>query len=352
MNKKKNSTLPQNGEIIIYQSPDGNTRLDVRLVNDTIWLSIEQMAKLFDVDKSGISRHLKNVFEEGELSKKGTVAKFATVQQEGERRVARNIEFYNLDAIISVGYRVNSIRGTQFRIWATQRLKEYLIKGFAMDDERLKNPPVGNSEAPDYFDEMLERIRDIRASERRMYLRVREIFSFAADYRIGYKETTQFYSFIQDKLHFAATGMTSAELMVKRANHLLPNMGLTSSKSGEVRKSDVSIGKNYLREDEIAELNLIVSMWLDFAEDQAKRRKQVFLKDWSEKLDAFLKFNGRQVLNHHGQVSRIDAENYVANEYEIFSKQRRTLKEAEGEKELFGALEELAKKVCKTPKDD
>lgn len=197
MSKKKQSNFLPNGEMLIYQSPDGNTKLDVHLVNDTIWLSIDQMASLFGVDKSGVSRHLKR-FKGGELQEEAVVAFFATAAADNK---IYQVMFFNLDAIISVGYRVNSVRGTQFRIWATQRLKEYLIKGFTMDDERLKNPPVGNSEAPDYFDEMLERIRDIRASERRMYLRVRETFSLAAEYRNGYKETTQFYSFIQDKLH-------------------------------------------------------------------------------------------------------------------------------------------------------
>ena len=270
---RKKSQTPPNGEILLYQAPDGTTKLNVRLVNESVWLSIDQMALLFGVDKSGISRHLKNIFATGELVKPATVANFATVQTEGERQVSRDIDYYNLDAIISVGYRVNSIRGTQFRIWATQRLRESIVKGFTMDDERLKNPAVGDNEAPDYFDEHLERIRDIRASERRMYLRVREIFSMAADYRIGFKETTQFFTFIQDKLHVAATGHTSAELIMERANHLLPRMGLTNYPRSEVRKSDTTVGKNYLKKDEIDALNRIVSMWLDFAEDQAKRRK-------------------------------------------------------------------------------
>ena len=206
---RKKSPIPPNGEILLYQAPDGTTKLNVRLVNESVWLSIDQMALLFGVDKSGISRHLKNIFATGELVKPAVVSKFATTAADGKNYP---VDHYNLDAIISVGYRVNSIRGTQFRIWATQRLREYIVKGFTMDDERLKSPAVGDNEAPDYFDELLERIRDIRASERRMYLRVREIFSMAADYRIGFKETTLFFMFIQDKLHVAATGHTSAEL--------------------------------------------------------------------------------------------------------------------------------------------
>ena len=347
---KKQTPPPPNGEILLYQAPDGATKLNVRLVNESVWLSIDQMALLFGVDKSGVSRHLKNIFSSGELVKTATVANFATVQTEGERQVNRDIEYYNLDAIISVGYRVNSIRGTQFRIWATQRLREYIVKGFTMDDERLKNPAVGDNETPDYFDELLERIRDIRASERRMYLRVREIFSMAADYRIGFKETTRFFTFIQDKLHVAATGHTSAELIMARANHLLPDMGITNHPGKEVRKADTTVGKNYLNEDEISSLNRIVSMWLDFAEDQATRRKQIFLKDWTQKLDDFLRFNDRKFLENHGSVSRTAANEHAYREYELFAADRRAIKEAEGERQLGHDLEEIAKRLPKRKK--
>ena len=344
---RKKSQIPPNGEILLYQAPDGTTKLNVRLVNESVWLSIDQMALLFGIDKSGISRHLKNIFATGELVKPVVVAKFATTAADGKNY---KVDYYNLDAIISVGYRVNSIRGTQFRIWATQRLREYIVKGFTMDDERLKSPAVGDNEAPDYFDELLERIRDIRASERRMYLRVREIFSMAADYRIGFKETTQFFMFIQDKLHVAATGHTSAELIMKRANHLLPHMGLTNHPQSEVRKVDTTVGKNYLKEDEIDALNRIVSMWLDFAEDQAKRRKQIFLKDWTQKLDDFLRFNERPVLQNHGSVSRTTANEHAHREYELFAADRRAQKEAEGERQLEHDLEEIAKQLLVSPK--
>lgn len=339
---RKKSQIPPNGEILLYQAPDGTTKLNVRLVNESVWLSIDQMALLFGVDKSGISRHLKNIFATGELVKPAVVAKFATTAADGKNY---QVDHYNLDAIISVGYRVNSIRGTQFRIWATQRLREYIVKGFTMDDERLKSPAVGDNEAPDYFDELLERIRDIRASERRMYLRVREIFSMAADYRIGFKETTQFFMFIQDKLHVAATGHTSAELIMERANHLLPHMGLTNHPRSEVRKADTTVGKNYLKDDEIDALNRIVSMWLDFAEDQAKRRKQIFLKDWTQKLDDFLRFNERPVLQNHGSVSRTAANEHAHREYELFAADRRAMKEAEGERQLEHDLEDIAKQL-------
>lgn len=270
--------------------------------DETVWLTQQLIAELFQTTVPNISMHIRNIFEEGELTPDATIKKFLTVRREGSRDVRRELEFYNLDMIISVGYRVKSLIATRFRIWATQRLKEYIIKGFTIDDERLKNPPVKGSAVPDYFDEMLESIRDIRASERRMYLRVREIFAMAADYEPTWSETTKFFSVIQNKLHFGATGMTAAELIQSRADHLLPNMGLTTWKGSEVIKTDVTVAKNFLKEDEIEELNRIVTMWLDFAEDQAKRRKQVFMKDWEQKLDDFLRFNERRVLPHEDRA--------------------------------------------------
>ncbi len=333
------------GEIIFYQSEDGKVRLETRLENETLWLTINQMAELFNVDKSGISRHLKNIFATGELQRQTTVANFATVQNEGERSVARDLEYYNLDAIISVGYRVNSIRGTQFRIWATQQLKEYIVKGFVMDDDRLKNPPAAGSAVPDYFDEMLARVRDIRASERRMYLRVREIFALAADYEPSLPDTTRFFSTIQNKLHFAVTGMTAAEIIDARVNHLSPNAGLTSWASAEVRKTDVTIAKNYLSADEITELNRIVTMWLDFAEDQASRRKQVFMQDWEQKLDDFLRFNDREVLPNTGKRTKKQADSKAQSEYELFAAQRRVEKEEQGQHDQFAQLEAAAKQI-------
>lgn len=340
------------GEIVFYQSGDGKIRLETRLENETLWLTINQIAELFNVDKSGVSRHLKNIFATGELQRQTTVANFATVQNEGERSVSRDLEYYNLDAIISVGYRVNSIRGTQFRIWATQQLKEYLVKGFVMDDERLKNPPVAGSSAPDHFADLLERIRDIRASERRMYLRVREIFAMAADYEPSLPETNQFFSIIQNKLHFASTGNTAAELIAQRADHALPNMGLTSWARDEVRKTDVTIAKNYLNAHEITELNRIVTMWLDFAEDQATRRKQVFMRDWQTKLDEFLRFNDREVLPDAGKVSKKVADEKAQAEYEQFAALRREAKEALGEAELMKQIEAAAKLIPARKKKD
>ncbi|HGD3514092.1 TPA: virulence RhuM family protein, partial [Klebsiella aerogenes] len=265
--------------------------------------------------------------------------KFRIVRQEGKRQVSREIDHYNLEAILAVGYRVRSSRGTQFRQWATQTLQEYLIKGFVMDDERLKNPPVGSSAVPDYFDEMLERIRDIRASERRVYLRVREIFALAADYQPSLKETTQFFQTIQNKLHFACTGHTAAELIHQRADASQPHMGLTNYKGEEVHKCDVTVAKNYLTQDEVNELNRVVNMWLDFAEDQARRRQQVFLRDWQDKLDQFLQFNDREVLQGAGKVSQKMADEKAQAEYSQFAEQQRRLKEAEGEKDIAGLLQ-------------
>jgi hypothetical protein len=333
------------GEIVLYQSDDGLVKLEVRLQDETVWLTQQLIAELFQTTAPNISMHIRNVFEEGELTPEATRKKFLTVRREGSREVRRELEFYNLDMIISVGYRVKSLIATRFRIWATQRLKEYIVKGFTLDDERLKNPPVKGSAVPDYFDEMLERIRDIRASERRMYLRVREIFAMAADYEPAWSETTRFFSIIQNKLHFAATNMTAAELIQSRADHLLPNMGLMTWKGSEIRKSDVATAKNYLKEDEIEELNRIVTMWLDFAEDQAKRRKQVFMKDWEQKLNDFLLFNERRVLSGAGKVSKQKAEDHAKAEYEKFEVRRRDYKEALGAsdyvKQLEGAIKQL-----------
>lgn len=330
-------------EMIIYQSDDGRIRLETRLQNETLWMTQSQMAELFGCSADNISLHLKNIFEENELIEVATSEEFSVVRLEGGRQVSRNIKHYNLDAIISVGYRVKSVIATRFRIWATQQLKEYIIKGFVMNDERLKNPPVAGSVIPDYFAEMLERVRDIRASERRMYLRVREIFALAADYEPSLAETTQFFKVIQNKLHFAATGMTAAELIASRADHAKPNMGLNTWLKDEVRKTDVTIAKNYLAENEVAELNRIVSMWLDFAEDQATRRKQVFMQDWADKLDDFLRFNDRAVLNNAGRVTKKHADAKAILEYDKFAETRRALKEAEAEKDYLSQLTDVVK---------
>jgi hypothetical protein len=326
------------GEFVMFSAEHGKVRIECRFESETLWLSQASMAELYGKDVRTVNEHLKNIYEEGELDQNATIRKFRIVRQEGSRQVTRAIEHYNLEAVLAVGYRVRSTRGTQFRQWATRTLQEYLVKGFVMDDERLKNPPVGPSVAPDYFDEMLARIRDIRASERRMYLRVREIFALAADYQPSLKETTLFFQTIQNKLHYACTGLTAAELIYTRADANKPNMGLTSFKGNGVRKTDVTTAKNYLSEQEIDELNRIVNMWLDFAEDQAKRRKQVFLSDWQTKLDQFLQFNERNVLKGAGNISKQQADDKALEEYERFADAQRLLKEQQGEQDIAALL--------------
>jgi hypothetical protein len=339
------------GEIVLYQTEDGRTRVECRFADETLWLSQALIAELFQIAVPTVNEHLRNIYDEGELAEDPTIRKFRIVRREGSRAVAREIDHYNLDAILAVGYRVRSARGTQFRRWATERLREYLVKGFAMDDERLKNPPLPGSGVPDYFDELLERIRDIRASERRMYLRVRDLFALAGDYDPARPRTIEFFQTIQNHLHFAATGRTAPELIAERADHTQPNMGLTTWKGDAVRKGDVTVAKNYLHRDEIEELNRIVTMWLDFAEDQARRRKQVFLRDWETKLDEFLRFNERAVLAGKGTVSKSDATARAESEYEAFAARRRALLEAEGERDAIDTLEAAARKLPKPPKE-
>ena len=320
------------GEIILYPTEDGRTRVECRFSGETVWLTQALIAELYQKDVRTINEHLQNLFEEGEIDPGATIRKFRMVRREGTREVVRLIEHYNLEAILAVGYRVRSPRGVQFRRWATERLSDYLVKGFTMDDERLKHPPVEGSGAPDYFEELLERIRDIRASEKRMYLRVKEIFAMAADYQPSAPECVKFFQVMQNKLHFAATGKTAAELIAARADHAKPNMGLTSWTGAGVRKADIVVAKNYLGEKEIAELNRIVTMWLDHAEDQARRRKQVFLGDWENKLNEFLAFNERRVLPNAGMVSKADADLRAEAEYDEFAARRRAFIEAEAER--------------------
>ena len=323
------------GELILFQSADGSTRVECRFASDTLWLSQAEICTLYGKAKATISEHISHLFSEGECDEDSVVRFYRTTAADSK---PYNVKYYSLPLILAVGYRVRSPQGTQFRQWATSTLEGYLIKGFAMDDERLKNPPVGNSAVPDYFDEMLERIRDIRASERRMYLRVKEIFTLAADYGPSNKQTTVFFQVMQNKLHFASTGLTAAELINQRVDVLKPDMGLTSFKGDTVRKTDVTIAKNYLQEDEIKALNRIVSMWLDFAEDQALQRKQVFLNDWKEKLDQFLQFNNREILQGAGQISKADADIKAKTAYDEFAVKRRLLKEADGEQHAIDAL--------------
>jgi hypothetical protein len=340
--KTENDNKP-GGEIILYQTEDGRTRIECRFEDHTIWLSQALMAELFQTSIPNINLHIKNILAEGELTEATTIKDCLIVRAEGARQVRRPVKHYSLDMIIAVGYRVRSHRGTAFRQWATARLREYLVKGFVMDDERLKNPPGPN--VPDYFDELLERIRDIRASEKRMYLKVRDIFALAADYRPDDAETQQFFQIIQNKLHWAATGKTAAELISKRADHTQPNMGLTSWKGTKVRKTDITIAKNYLRENEIRELNRIVTMYLDYAEDQAHRRRVLYMRDWREKLDAFLQFNQRDILTNAGKVAKEAADRLALEQYNQFHMRRLTA-EAQTDEQAF---EEVVKQLSAKP---
>lgn len=337
--------MPTSGEVLLYTTEDGRTRVECRFEDETIWLSQALIAELFQTTPQNVTLHLGNLYEEAEISEAATRKDYLQVRSEGGRQVRRTIKHYNLDAILAVGFRVRSPRGAQFRRWAIERLREYLVKGFVMDDERLRNPPVLGSGVPDYFDELLERIRDIRASERRMYLRVKEIFAMAADYVPSTPQTSAFFATMQNKLHYAVTGLTAAEVITQRANAASPNMGLSTWKGTAVAKGDVTVAKNYLREGEIGELNRIVVMWLDFAEDQARRRKQVFLRDWETRLDDFLRFNDRDVLDDTGSVTRAEADEHARTEYERFAERRRRLLEAEGERTTLAALESTARRL-------
>jgi hypothetical protein len=336
-----NQEQPSHSELILYQTEDGQTRIECRFEDENVWLTQALLAALFQTTVPNINLHIKNILAEGELTEAATIKDYLIVRHEGRRQVQRPVKHYSLEMILAVGYRVRSARGTQFRQWATARLKEYLVKGFVLDDQRLKNPPGPG--VPDYFDDLLERIRDIRASERRMYLRVREILALAADYRADDAQTQLFFQTAQNKLHFAVTGKTAPELIAERADHALPNMGLTSWQGAAVRKADVTIAKNYLREGEITELNRIVTMFLDFAEDQAKRRKQVFMRDWRKRLDDFLQFNERAVLGNAGRMTREEADRHAHAEFRLFEKRRREELETRAEAELVREVEQLAK---------
>ena len=309
----------QQGELIFYEASGGSVRIEVTYEDETFWLSQKRMAELFGVEIPTINYHLKEIFEAGELSRDGTIRKIRIVQQEGNRDVAREIEFYNLDAIISVGYRVNSIQATRFRIWATQTLREFITKGFVLDDERLKlNKRFGK----DYFDELLERIREIRASERRFYLKITDIYEQCSiDYDKSAEMTQTFFKTVQNKLHWAVTGKTAAEIVAERSDAGKPAMGLTSWKqapAGKILKSDVSIAKNYLIESEIRELERIVTMYLDYAENQAARQVPMKMTDWVERLDGFLRFNEYQVLTDAGRVSHEVAKCLAEKQYAEF----------------------------------
>lgn len=328
--------MENKSEIILYQTTDGATKIDVRLEDETVWLNQNQLETLFQTDRTSIVKHIKNIYESGELSEEATCAKIAQVQQEGKRKVTRNISFYNLDLIISVGYRVQSHVATHFRIWATQRLREYIVKGFALDDERMK--AAGQMR---YFDELSERIRDIRSSERIFYQKVKDIFCLSIDYDAKANQAKQFFATIQNKLHWAIHQHTAAELIAQRAIATDTNMGLTSWVGEKIRKTDVGIAKNYLNKDELSQLNLLVEQFLAFAENQARQKKVMYMADWIKKLNDILTINDNEILEHAGKISHQMAVQLAEMEYEKYNAERIKADDLKALEELDKELNQL-----------
>ncbi len=328
-------------DLILYQTEDNRTRIEVRLENETVWLTQKLMAELFQKDVRTVNEHIQNIFEEGELSPDSVIRKFRITAADGK---AYDTQHYNLDVIIAVGYRVKSHRGTQFRQWATQRLREYIIKGFTMDDERLKNPPGKGQK--DYFDELLQRIRDIRSSERRFYQKVLDIYATSIDYDPGEEASQQFFATVQNKMHWAAHGHTAAEVIHQRADAAQPLMGLATTRPGRIiRREDVSVAKNYLNEKELQMLNRIVNLYIEFAELQALDRKPMTMRNWIEKLDEFLKISGRDLLTHAGKISAETARAKAEREYDRYHAL------ADAQPRLVDAdFERTAKQLQKLPK--
>ena len=344
MTDSNNDLMPNapQGQFILFQSGDGQVQVECRFEADTLWLSLNQIATLFNRDKSVISKHLKNIYDDGELAQNATIAKYATVQIEGSREISRFIEHYNLDAILAVGYRVRSKQGVQFRQWATQTLKEYLLKGFVMDDERLKNPD--NSQ---YFDELLNRIRDIRSSEKVFWRKICDIYATSVDYDGKAQTSMQFFAQVQNKMHWAVHGHTAAEVVYQRVDASKPHLGLTSFAGKEPTRKEVITGKNYLSEQELDTLNRLVSSYLEFAELQAKRGKLMKMVDWAKKLDDFLRLSEYDILNHAGKISAEQAKQKAKEEY---NKYRRIIdaKPSQVDKDLADALKRLEQSNKKT----
>ena len=315
---KPQGSTPPVGQMLIYQTEDGRLKVEARLENETLWLTQQQMAELFQTSRTNVVEHIQHIYEEGELVETATCREFRQVRAEGSRQVVRVLPFYNLDMILSVGYRVKSAVATRFRIWSTQRLHEYIVKGFVLDDERLKNP----DQPFDYFDELLQRIQDIRTSERRFYHKITDIYATSVDYDPTQPQSISFFQTVQNKMHWAITGRTAAEIIHSRVDKNQPNMGLTNWRGGKVRKADVSIAKNYLNADELAALNNLVEQYLVFAEGQAMRRVSMHMSDWISKLHGFLTINDRDILNHAGKISHEMAKAFAEGEYEQFNAAR------------------------------
>lgn len=331
-----------NSEILLYQTEDGQTKIDVRLEEETVWLSQAQMVELFQTTKQNISLHIKNIFDEGELQENSTVKDYLTVQAEGKREVQRNLKIYNLDVIISVGYRVKSPQGTQFRIWATQRLKEYIIKGFVLNDDRFKSGSSMN-----YFNELQERIREIRISERFFYQKIKDIYTTSIDYNPKDEKTIEFFKIVQNKLLWAISQQTAAELVYRRVDATLPLMGMQSldkKNTSIINKADVSIAKNYLNEKEIKLLGLLVEQYLAFAETMAQQQTPMYMTDWIQRLNSILQLNGRQLLTHAGKISHQMALDKSSLEYEKYKNGQIQLQKEQSLKEIEADIQKLKKK--------
>ena len=336
--------MDNKSEILIYQTPGGGTKIDVRLENETVWLSQYQLADLFQTDRTSVAKHIKNIYESGELVEESTCAKIAQVQNEGSRSVSRNILYYNLDVIISVGYRVQSHVATHFRIWATQRLKEYIVKGFTLNDDLLKNGGKGN-----YFEELLARIRDIRSSEKVFWRKVLDIYATSIDYNPKTKLSETFFKTVQNKMHWAAHGNTAAEIIFNRVNAAKPNLGLTSFKGKKPTQQEAEIAKNYLNEKELNILYRMVTAYLEVAELQALNQTPMYMKDWVERLDDFLKMTGKEILQHPGAISHQEAIDKARIEYEIFWEQNKN-QLSQAEEDFIKQIETTARKIRKKKK--
>ena len=341
MSKSSKPSPPSGGQFLVYQTQDGKLKLDVRFEGESVWLTQQHMTELFQTTKQNVSLHIQNIYEERELERGATVKESLIVQLEGGRSVQRRVEFYNLDVIISVGYRVKSLRGTQFRIWATQRLREYIVKGFVLDDERLKNP----DQSFDYFEELMRRIQDIRTSERRFYQKITDIYATSIDYDPTQEVSLLFFKTVQNKVHWAITGQTAAEIVHDRADAAKPNLGLTNWRGAVIRKLDIVIAKNYLTEPELAALNNLVEQYLIFAEGQAMRRVAMHMADWIKKLDAFLTLNERDILTHAGRISHEMALSKAELEYDKFKALT-----AGSPRPVDGDFETAVKQLQKLPK--
>ena len=340
----KDKQNPTNSEILLYSTEDGGAKIEVRMEDETVWLSQKQMSELFQTTPQNITTHIKNIYQEGELQEVGTCKDYLQVQSEGSRKIKRNIQLYNLDIIISVGYRVKSHSGTQFRIWATQQLKEFLIKGFVLNDERLKETGITNK----YFEELFERIRDIRSSEKIFYAKIRDIYATAIDYDKNHPMSIEFFKKVQNKMHWAIHGHTAAEILYHRVNAEKPGMGLTTWKNaphGKIRKTDVDNAKNYLTEDELKDLNLIVDQYLSFAELQARNRKPMYMADWIKKLNDFLTLNDREILEHAGRITAEMAKELAEAEYEKFRLKQIQTDDMKEMKQLEEGIKKLNKKT-------